>query len=70
MVTKHLLQELGHEVVLMNHVDSQSAKAWASKRGLGENETRDAEIHVCARRSGEEVDESRHTLTRSRTKQI
>ena len=25
----------------------------------GKNETRDAEIHVCARRSGEEVDESR-----------
>ena len=35
MVTKHLLQELGHEVILMNHVGSQSAKAWASKRGLG-----------------------------------
>ena len=35
MVKKHLLQELGHEVILMNHVDSQSAKAWASKRGLG-----------------------------------
>ena len=35
MVTKHLLQELGHEGILMNHVDSQSAKAWASKRGLG-----------------------------------
>ena len=35
MVTKHLLQELGHEVIIMNHVDSQSAKAWASKRGLG-----------------------------------
>ena len=35
MVTKHLLQELGHEVILMNHVDSQCAKAWASKRGLG-----------------------------------
>ena len=26
MVTKHLLQELGHEVILINHVDSQSAK--------------------------------------------
>ena len=35
MVTKHLLQELGHEVILMNHVDSTSAKAWASKRALG-----------------------------------
>ena len=35
MVTKHLLQELGHDVILMHHVDSQSAKAWASKGGLG-----------------------------------
>ena len=35
MVTEHLLQELGCEVILMHHVDSQSAKAWASKRGLG-----------------------------------
>ena len=34
MVTKHLLQDLGHEVILMNHVDSQSSKAWACKRGL------------------------------------
>ena len=25
----------------------------------GKNDTRDAEVHVCARRSGEEVDESR-----------
>ena len=35
MVTKRLLQELGHEVILMRHVGSQSAKAWASKRRLG-----------------------------------
>ena len=35
MVTKHLLQELGHKAIIMNHVDSQSAKAWASRRGLG-----------------------------------
>ena len=35
MVTKHLLQELGHEVILMNHVDSQSAKVSAYKRELG-----------------------------------
>ena len=35
MVTKHLLKELGYDVTLVNHVDSQSAKAWASKRGLG-----------------------------------
>ena len=35
MVTKHLLNELGYEVTLVNHVNSQSAKAWATKRGLG-----------------------------------
>ena len=35
MVTKHLLKELGYEVTLVNLVDSQSAKAWASKRSLG-----------------------------------
>ena len=27
MVTKHLLQELDHEIILMNHADTQSAKA-------------------------------------------
>ena len=35
VVTKHLLKELGYEVALMNHVHSQSAKTWASTRGLG-----------------------------------
>ena len=30
MKTKHLLKELGYDVTLVNHVDSQSAKAWAS----------------------------------------
>ena len=35
VVTKHLVKELGYDVTLVNHVDSQSAKAWASKRGLG-----------------------------------
>ena len=35
MVTEHLFQVLGHAVILMNHVDSQYATAWASKRGLG-----------------------------------
>ena len=35
MVTKHLLKELGYDVTLVNHVKSQSAKALASKRGLG-----------------------------------
>ena len=34
MVTKHLLNELGFEGTLVNHVDGPSAKAWASKRGL------------------------------------
>ena len=33
MVTIHLLQELGHEVTLVNRVDSQSARA--SKQGSG-----------------------------------
>ena len=35
MVTRHLLRELGYEVTLVHHVDSQSAKAGTSKRGLG-----------------------------------
>ena len=35
MVTKHLLKELGYDVTIVNHVDSQSAKARASRRGLG-----------------------------------
>ena len=35
MVTKHLLNELGYEATLVNHLDNQSAKASASKRGLG-----------------------------------
>ena len=35
MMTKHLLKELGYEVTPVNHVDSHSAKAWASKRGFG-----------------------------------
>ena len=35
MVTKHLNKGLGYEGTLVNHVDNQSAKAWASKRGLG-----------------------------------
>ena len=34
-VTNHILKELGYEVTLVNHVDSQSAKAWASNRGSG-----------------------------------
>ena len=35
MVAKHFLKEVGYEVTLVNHVDSQSAKAWACGRGLG-----------------------------------
>ena len=34
MVTKHFLKELGYEVNLENHVDSQPSKAGASERGL------------------------------------
>ena len=33
MVKKHILEDLGYEVNLVNHVDSQSAKAWASNVG-------------------------------------
>ena len=69
MVTKHLLQELEHEAILMNHVDSQSAKAWASRRGLGRNKHVDVETHVCARCGGEEADEScthQHKIEQSR----
>ena len=73
MVTKHLLQELGHEVILMNHVDGQSANAWASKRGLRRMKHVMLKLHVRARRSGEEVDESlthQRKAEQSRTKQI
>ena len=35
LLAKHLLQELGLKCDLRNHVDSVSAKAWVSKRGLG-----------------------------------
>ena len=34
MVTRHLLKELGYEVTLVNHVDSQPAQARAPERGL------------------------------------
>ena len=34
-VTRHLSQESGYEETLVNQVDSRSAKAWASKQGLG-----------------------------------
>ena len=49
MVTKHLLQELGHEVV---------CKSMGIQERTWKNETCDADVHVCARRSGEEVDKS------------
>ena len=69
-VTKHLLQELGHEVILINHVDNQSAKAWASKRGLGRMK------HVMLKHMYvQDVVEKKLTnlaitLTQSRTKKI
>ena len=58
MVTKHHLKELGHEVTLVNHVDSQFAKAWASKRRLGEMKTCNVEVHVRARCCGEEANDT------------
>ena len=58
MVTKHLLQAFGHEVILMNHVHSQSAKSMGIQERTWKNETCDAEVHVCARRCREEVDKS------------
>ena len=43
----------------MNHVRQSVCQSMGIQERTGKNETRDAEIHVCARRSGEEVDESR-----------
>ena len=37
MVTKHFVQELGREVILMNHVDSQASKSRPFKKGLGKS---------------------------------
>ena len=68
MVTKHLLKELVHEVTLVNHVDSQSAKAWASKRGLG-SETCNVEVHVRERCRGEEANDTCLCQLRIRTRQ-
>ena len=48
----------GYEVTLVNHVDIQSGKAWASKRGFGTDETCNAEIHVRATRRGEEANDT------------
>ena len=70
MVTKHLLQELGHEVTLMNHVDSQSAKAWASKRGLGRMKHVMLKYMYVQDVRGEEVDKScihQHKAEQSRS---
>ena len=67
MVTKHLLRELGYEVALVSHVESQSAKAWASKRGSGRMK------HVMKYMFGQDVVQRSKRLlpmsTRSRTKQ-
>ena len=65
MVTKHLLEDLGHGVTLMNHVDSQSAKALASRRGLGRTKHGHVEIHARARCSGKEAEESCITSSRN-----
>ena len=65
MVTRHLLKELGYEVTLVNHVDSQPAQARASERGL----RRMKRAHVRARCRGEEADDScpcQHEVAQSR----
>ena len=58
MVTKRLLKELGYEVTFVNHVDSQSVKAWASKRGLGRMKHVMLKVHVRARRRGKEANDT------------
>ena len=50
---QHFLKELVREVTLVNHVNSQSAKALASMRGLGRMKHANAGIHVRARCRGE-----------------
>ena len=70
MVTQHLSNELGYAVTLVEHVDSQSAKAWASKQGFATDETCNVEVHVRARRTGEEANDTcpcktRHSDVRS-----
>ena len=71
MVTKHFLQEVGHEVILMNHVDSQSiCKSMGMQERTWKNDTCDVEVHVCARCCGEEVDKScihQHKTEQSRS---
>ena len=61
---------VGYEVTLVKHVDSQSAKAWASKQGFATDETCNVEVHVRARRTGEEANDTclckaRHSDVRS-----
>ena len=58
MVTKHLLQELGNEAILMNHVDSQCAKSMGIREKTWKDKACDAEVHVSAKFCGEEVDKS------------
>ena len=70
MVTKHLLQELGHEVILMNHCRQSICKSMGIQERTWKNETCDAEVHVCARCCGEEVDKScihQHKTEQSRS---
>ena len=45
-------------MTLVNHVDSQSAKAWASKTRFGTDQTCNAEVHVRARHRGEEANDT------------
>ena len=62
-MTKHL-EQLGHEVTLVNHVDTQSAKAWASKQKIRTYEASDVQGHVCA----DVVDKMQTTLVYDNTK--
>ena len=68
MVTTHLLQELRHEVILIESCRQSVCKSMGIQARTGKNEKRDVETHVCARRSGEKVDESRthHEAEQSR----
>ena len=70
MVMKHLLQELGHEVILLNHVDSQSAKAWTSKRELGRTKQVMRKYMYVQDVVGKKLTNLAHINTKSRTKKI
>ena len=57
-------------VTLMNHVDSQSAKAWASKRGLGRMKHVMLKYMFVQDVVEKKLTNLEHTSTRKRTKQV